>query len=61
MLFCCFEVFTFTMIEALAQWLLAAIAWWTILTGNLLASAVMLGYVLRGHRVAWGQFLHAHE
>ena len=61
MLFCCFEVFTFTMIEALALWLLAAIAWWTILTGNFLASAVMLGYFLRGHRVAWGQFLHAHE
>jgi len=46
---------------ALAQWLFEAIAWWTILAGNLLASAVMLGYFLRGHRVAWGQFLHAHE
>jgi len=61
MLFCCFEVFTFVMIAALAQWLLEAIAWWTILAGNLLASAVMLGYFLRGHRVAWGQFLHAHD
>ena len=39
----------------------AAIAWWTILAGNLLASGVMLGYFLRGHRVAWGEFLHAHE
>jgi hypothetical protein len=61
MLFCCFEVFTFVMIAALAQWLLEAIAWWTILAGNLLASGVMLGYFLRGHRVAWGQFLHAHD
>ncbi len=61
MLFCCFEVFTFVMIEALAQWLLEAIAWWTILAGNLLASAVMLGYFLRGHRVAWREFLHARE
>ena len=61
MLFCCFEVFTFVMIEALAQWLLEAIAWWTILAGNLLASGVMLGYFLRGHRMAWGQFLHARE
>jgi len=61
MLFCCFEVFTFVMIEALAQWLLEAIAWWTILAGNLLASGVMLGYFLRGHRVAWGEFLHARE
>jgi hypothetical protein len=61
MVFCCFEVFTFVMIAALAQWLLEAIAWWTILAGNLLASGVMLGYFLRGHRVAWGEFLHAHE
>ena len=61
MLFCCFEVFTFVMIAALAQWLLDAIAWWTILAGNLLASGVMLGYFLRGHRVAWREFLHAHE
>ena len=61
MLFCCFEVFTFAMIAALAHWLLEAIAWWTILAGNLLASGVMLGYFLRGHRVAWREFLHAHE
>jgi hypothetical protein len=61
MLFCCFEVFTFVMIAALAQWLLEAIAWWTILAGNLLASGVMLGYFLRGHRVAWREFLHAQQ
>lgn len=61
MLFCCFEVFTFAMIAALAQWLLETIAWWTILAGNLLASGVMLGYFLRGHRVAWREFLHARE
>jgi hypothetical protein len=61
MLFCCFEVFTFVMIEALAQWLLESIAWWTILAGNFLAAGVMLGFFLRGHRVAWRAFLHAHE
>ena len=61
MLFCCFEVFTFVMIEALAQWLLESIAWWTILAGNFLAAGVMLGFFLRGHRVAWREFLHAHE
>ena len=61
MLFCCFEVFTFVMIEVLALWLLESIAWWTILAGNLLASGVMLGYFLRGHRVAWREFLHARE
>jgi len=59
MLFCCFEVFTFAMISVLAHWLLETIAWWTILAGNLLASAVMLGCFFRGHRVAWREFLHA--
>ena len=59
MLFCCFEVFTFAMISVLAQWLLETIAWWTILAGNLIASVVMLGCFLRGHRVAWREFLHA--
>lgn len=59
MLFCCFEVFTFAMIAVLAQWLLETISWWTILAGNLIASVVMLGCFLRGHRVAWREFLHA--
>jgi hypothetical protein len=59
MLFCCFEVFTFAMISVLAHWLLETIAWWTILAGNLIASVVMLGCFLRGHRVTWREFLHA--
>jgi hypothetical protein len=61
MLFCCFEVFTFAMIATLAQWLLETIAWWSVLGGNFLAAGVMLGYFLRGHRVAWRQFLHARQ
>jgi hypothetical protein len=61
MLFCCFEVFAVAMIAALAYWLLEAVAWWTILAGNLLAAGVMLAYFLRGHRVAWREFLHAHR
>lgn len=61
MLFCCFEVFTFAMIATLAQWLLETIAWWTVLAGNFLAAGVMLGYFLRGHRVAWREFLHAQQ
>ena len=61
MLFCCFEVFTFAMIATLAQWLLETISWWTILAGNFLAAGVMLGYFLRGHRVAWREFLHAQQ
>lgn len=52
MLFVCFEVFSFAMIAVLAQWLLEALAWWTILAANLLAALAMLGYLLRKHRVA---------
>jgi hypothetical protein len=61
MLFCCFEVFAVAMIVTLAYWLLEAVAWWTILAGNLLAAGVMLAYFLREHRVAWREFLHAHQ
>jgi len=57
MLFCCFEVFFFAMIAALAEWLFDSIAWWTILAGNLLAAVVMLLVFFRGHRLAWREFL----
>jgi len=59
MLFCCFEVFFIALIAVLAERLLEAIAWWTILAGNLVASVVMLGYFFRGHRVAWQEFMTA--
>jgi hypothetical protein len=57
MLFCCFEVFFFALIAVLAEWLFEAIAWWTILAGNLLAAAAMLAFLFREHRVAWREFL----
>jgi hypothetical protein len=59
MLFCCFEVFFIGLVAILAERLLETIAWWTILAGNLLASLVMLGYFLRGHQLAWREFLAA--
>ncbi len=59
MLFCCFEVFFAALVVILAEWLLEAIPWWTILGGNLVAALVMLGFFLREHRVAWSEFLHA--
>ncbi|HET7876750.1 MAG TPA: hypothetical protein VFN71_14600 [Methylomirabilota bacterium] len=59
MLFCCFEVSFGALIAILAAWLLEELAWWTILVGNFLAAAVMVGYFFRGHRVAWRQFLAA--
>lgn len=57
MLFCCFEVFAVALIAVLAEWLLETLAWWTILTANVLAAAVMLAYFFRAHRVAWREFL----
>ena len=57
MLFCCFEVFFIALVAILAEWLFEALAWWTILAGNLLASVMMLACFFRGHRVAWREFL----
>lgn len=59
MLFCCFEVFFAALIAILAEWLLEAMPWWTILGGNLVAAVVMLGFFFREHRVTWREFLHA--
>ena len=59
LLFCCFEVFFAALLTILAEWLLEAIPWWTILGGNLLAAIVMLGFFFREHRVTWREFLHA--
>jgi hypothetical protein len=59
MLFCCFEVFFVAFVAILAEWLFEALAWWTILAANLLATVAMLGYFFRGHRVAWREFLTA--
>jgi hypothetical protein len=59
MLLCCFEVFFAAMVAILAEWLLEAVPWWTILAGNLLAALVMMGYFFRGHRVTWHEFIHA--
>ncbi len=61
MLFCCFEVFFFGLIAVLAEWLLEALAWWTILLGNLLAALAMLAFFFREHQVAWRRFLSARE
>jgi hypothetical protein len=47
------------MVTILAEWLLEAVPWWTILAGNLIAALVMLGYFFREHRVTWHEFLHA--
>lgn len=59
MLFCCFEVFVLAMIATLAEWLFETLAWWTILTGNLLAALVMLWFFFGHHRVAWREFIEA--
>ncbi len=59
MLFCCFEVFVVALIAVLAEWMFEAVAWWTVLAGNLLAALVMIGFFFREHRVAWREFMAA--
>ncbi len=48
-LFAAFEVFFFVVVRTLSQTVLGAIGWWAILAGNLLASIVMLWFLVRGH------------
>jgi hypothetical protein len=48
-LFAAFEVFFFAALGTFARSLLGALLWWAIFTGNLLASAGMLWYLLRAH------------
>jgi len=55
---CCFEVFVLALVAILAEWLFEALAWWSIAVANVLAVAVMLSFLGRGHRQAW-QRLHA--
>lgn len=47
------------LIATMAERLFEALAWWTILAGNLVASLVVLGYFFREHRVAWQELLRA--
>jgi hypothetical protein len=49
-LFTAFEVFFFGAVMIGARWILDELAGWTILAGNLLASAAMLAYFFTGHR-----------
>ena len=49
-LFTAFEVFFFGAVIIGAKWVLDELAGWTIVVGNLLASAAMLAYFFKGHR-----------
>ena len=50
MLFTAFEVAFFALALIGARWVLDELAGWTILVGNVLAAAAMLGYFFVGHR-----------
>jgi len=50
-LFAAFEVFVFGVVGAIGKSMLGALVWWAVLVGNLLASAAMLWYFFRIHRV----------
>lgn len=61
MLFCCFEVFVVGAIAISAEWLFATLAWWTIITANVLATLIMAGYLFFAHRRLVREFLTADE
>src|SRR5919108_2580768 len=63
-LFACFEVFFFGLLSVLGRAAQAALVWWSVLVGNLLASVAMLWYFFRAHRAlprtligSWGSVL----
>ncbi len=61
MLFCCFEVFVVGAIAILAEWLFATVAWWTIITANVLATLMMAVYLFLAHRRLVREFLQAND
>jgi hypothetical protein len=63
-LFAAFEVFFFGVLSVLGQGIQAALVWWSVLVGNLLASVAMLWFFFRAHRTlprtlvgSWGGVL----
>ena len=61
MLFCCFEVFALGLISVFAERLFEVLAWWTLVSANLLAGLIMLGFFFRRHRSTWHAFLAQSE
>src|ERR1044071_1169507 len=49
-LFAAFEVFFFGVLSVLGRAMQAALVWWSVLIGNLLASVAMLWFFFRAHR-----------
>jgi hypothetical protein len=63
-LFAAFEVFFFGVLSVLGRDMQAALVWWSVLIGNLLASVAMLWFFFRAHRAlprtlvgSWGGVL----
>ncbi len=50
-LFVVFETFFVAMTAMLGAWVLEALAWWSVLVGNLLAAIAMSGYMWKVHPV----------
>lgn len=48
-LFVVFEVFFIAMVAVLGRWVLEALAWWSVLVGNLLAAVAMGTYLWKVH------------
>jgi hypothetical protein len=61
MLLCCFQVAFVAGLMIVAEWALDPIPWWAILTGNVLATAGMLGVLVPRHPAAWRPWLRRRD
>lgn len=59
-LFVVFETFFIVMVAMLGTWLMEELAWWSVLAGNLLASASMGWYMWRVHPVLREEMTNEH-
>jgi len=59
MLYMAFEFFFFAVVLILSRWVLAELAGWAVVVGNLLAGVAMLTYYFQKHRSLAGRVAHA--
>jgi hypothetical protein len=53
LVFVTFEVLFLGLLTISAAWILDTLGWWNVLIGNVLATAVMVGYLGREHPALW--------
>ena len=61
MLFCCFEVAALAAVEVMASWLFDTLRPWSIIGANFVAVLVMMGSLVRSHKVSLEEALTSAE